>query len=358
MAAIGGLVTGSGAVVVVVLALVVVAAAWRLAPAATRSPGLPVPQPDTAVAVTKNAAPAARAERTVALLTSPGSHVRCVRPPRRGKDRGAPAQISDRSPLTDAPNGRITVLGTGRSGPTGDDDPPERDLGTPGASARARYQALRARDDERRRKLFGPFAPLYSFFVGPTRSTEAWARGAEGEEHIGAFLARCIGDDGITLHDRRIPGSRANLDHIAIVPSGVWVIDSKHYRGRLRLRTERGWFVPRRALYVGRHDRTSLIGRARRQRAVVAGGLPPAVSVRAALCFTGVELGLLARPFDLDGVLVSWPSALARTLNARGPLDADARQRLAAALARAFPPYRPQAPSGTSQRPTGAPPSA
>jgi hypothetical protein len=37
------------------------------------------------------------------------------------------------------------------------------------------------------------------------------------------------------LHDLALPGSRANLDHLAIGPGGVFVIDSKHYRGRLQL---------------------------------------------------------------------------------------------------------------------------
>jgi Nuclease-related domain len=37
------------------------------------------------------------------------------------------------------------------------------------------------------------------------------------------------------LHDLAVPGSRANLDHLTIGPGGVFVIDSKQYRGRLQL---------------------------------------------------------------------------------------------------------------------------
>ena len=37
------------------------------------------------------------------------------------------------------------------------------------------------------------------------------------------------------LHDLTIPGSRANLHHLVIGPGGVFVIDSKQYRGRLHL---------------------------------------------------------------------------------------------------------------------------
>ena len=35
------------------------------------------------------------------------------------------------------------------------------------------------------------------------------------------------------LHDRRIPGTRANIDHIAVASSAVWVIDAKRYNGKL-----------------------------------------------------------------------------------------------------------------------------
>jgi nuclease-like protein len=39
----------------------------------------------------------------------------------------------------------------------------------------------------------------------------------------------------VVLHDLALPGSRANLDHLVIGPGGVFVIDSKQYRGRLQL---------------------------------------------------------------------------------------------------------------------------
>jgi Nuclease-related domain len=39
----------------------------------------------------------------------------------------------------------------------------------------------------------------------------------------------------VVLHDLAVPGSRANFDHLVIGPGGVFVIDSKQYRGRLQL---------------------------------------------------------------------------------------------------------------------------
>lgn len=37
------------------------------------------------------------------------------------------------------------------------------------------------------------------------------------------------------LHDLAVPGCKANIDHLAIGPGGVAVIDTKQHRGRLRL---------------------------------------------------------------------------------------------------------------------------
>jgi Nuclease-related domain len=43
------------------------------------------------------------------------------------------------------------------------------------------------------------------------------------------------------FHDLAVPGSPANVDHLVVGPSGVYVIDSKRYRGRLRYVAGRLW---------------------------------------------------------------------------------------------------------------------
>jgi hypothetical protein len=216
---------------------------------------------------------------------------------------------------------------------------PDLQVGTAGASARARYDALRRRDDAGRRKTFGPLAPLVRLIAGPDESTEAWGRGADGEERIAAYLHSAVGG-GVLLHDRSIPRRRSNLDHIAVVSSGIWVIDSKHYRGRVERRTVGGWFRSRPALYVARRDQTSLVAGALRQRALVAEVVGSDVPVQVALCFIGAEWPFFARPFTIDGVLVTWPRALARALGAPGGLGAAERTDLARRVAETFPPYR------------------
>jgi hypothetical protein len=69
----------------------------------------------------------------------------------------------------------------------------------------------------------------------PSPDALAWRRGAAGERRTARLLDPLERHGWAVLHDLALPGSRANLDHLVIGPGGVFVIDSKHYRGRLQL---------------------------------------------------------------------------------------------------------------------------
>jgi hypothetical protein len=69
----------------------------------------------------------------------------------------------------------------------------------------------------------------------PSPDAVAWRRGAAGERRTARLLDPLERQGWAVLHDLAVPGSRANLDHLVIGPGGVFVIDSKQYRGRLRL---------------------------------------------------------------------------------------------------------------------------
>jgi hypothetical protein len=76
----------------------------------------------------------------------------------------------------------------------------------------------------------------------PSPDAIAWRRGAAGERRTARLLDPLERHGWAVLHDLAVPGSRANLDHLVIGPGGVFVIDSKHYRGRLQLdRSGRLW---------------------------------------------------------------------------------------------------------------------
>jgi hypothetical protein len=69
----------------------------------------------------------------------------------------------------------------------------------------------------------------------PSPEARAWRRGAAGERRTARLLGPLERHGWAVLHDLAVPRSRANLDHFVIGPGGVFVIDSKQYRGRLQL---------------------------------------------------------------------------------------------------------------------------
>jgi hypothetical protein len=69
----------------------------------------------------------------------------------------------------------------------------------------------------------------------PSPDAVAWRRGAAGERRTARLLDPLERHGWAVLHDLAVPGSQANIDHLVIGPGGVFVIDSKQYRGRLQL---------------------------------------------------------------------------------------------------------------------------
>jgi hypothetical protein len=140
-------------------------------------------------------------------------------------------------------------------------------VGRPGGSAQARWRRMRAAEwaawtrtlPWRAAATFGIgagggllgslLAPWLSLVIGglaalaagwglrfrPGPDASAWWRGAIGERRTARLLDPLERQGWAVLHDLAVPGSAANIDHLAIGPGGVFVIDSKQYRGRLQL---------------------------------------------------------------------------------------------------------------------------
>jgi hypothetical protein len=140
-------------------------------------------------------------------------------------------------------------------------------VGRPGGSAQARWRRLRAAEwavwirtvPWRVAAILGIgaaaglvsslLAPRLGLVVGglaaiaagwglrfrPSPEASAWRRGAAGERRTARLLGPLQGQGWVVLHDLAVPGSPANIDHLVIGPGGVFVIDSKQYRGRLQL---------------------------------------------------------------------------------------------------------------------------
>jgi hypothetical protein len=69
-----------------------------------------------------------------------------------------------------------------------------------------------------------------------TMDAERWLRGAEGEVATARLLASLNPRRWTVMHDLPLPGSRANVDHLVIGPTGVWVVDTKTSRAPVRAR--------------------------------------------------------------------------------------------------------------------------
>jgi hypothetical protein len=65
----------------------------------------------------------------------------------------------------------------------------------------------------------------------PSEQARTWQRGAAGERHTARLLSRLARDSYVVFHDLAVPGSPANVDHLVIGSSGVFVIDSKQWTG-------------------------------------------------------------------------------------------------------------------------------
>ena len=75
----------------------------------------------------------------------------------------------------------------------------------------------------------------------PTADTQAWRHGAHGEQRTARLLAPLERQGYQVFHDLAIPGSAANVDHLVVGPTGVFVIDSKRYRGQVHYSAGRLW---------------------------------------------------------------------------------------------------------------------
>jgi Nuclease-related domain len=142
-------------------------------------------------------------------------------------------------------------------------EPPAGSLGSPGRSALAEYRRRRALELAGWTRSLAWRAPLVAAagavaqvlatkvglpqagLVGlavaaligwrlrfrPSEQAHTWQRGAHGERRTARLLDRLTRDGYVVFHDLAVPGSPANVDHLVIGPTGLFVIDSKQWTG-------------------------------------------------------------------------------------------------------------------------------
>lgn len=200
--------------------------------------------------------------------------------------------------------------------------PADRPRGVAGGSAQREYERRKANRERGIRSRHPRVGGLILALTDDPHTTTNWAKGAAGEREIGAQLEALAEAGLVAIHDRLRPDTKANIDHVAVAPSGVWVIDPKCYQGEVTRRDAGGWFSTDVRLYVGRRDCTKLVTAMSKQVDAVREALGSdwaAVPVRPMLCFVDAEWRWFAKPIELQGVLVTWPKAMRELLVRPGP---------------------------------------
>jgi hypothetical protein len=214
----------------------------------------------------------------------------------------------------------------------------ELDRGRPGASVAREHQRRKSNRETRTRETHPRIGGLLLALRGTPRQETAFRRGELGEQAVAASLERGTKGPAIVLHDRCMPGGYGNIDHLVIAPTGVFVIDAKDIKGKVRV--ENPLFGAARLMISGR-NRTKLIHGLDRQVAAVrhalAGNGHADVPVQGVLCFTKADLPLLGT-LKMRGHLLIHRRALIKRLNTSGPFDSSVIDTLARTLAGALPP--------------------
>jgi len=224
--------------------------------------------------------------------------------------------------------------------------PKELDVfaGNAGASAKREFERRKNGRERRVRDAHPLLGELILAVSDDPQSTKAWATGAHGEQVLGQRLDRLVERGVHLLHDRRIARTTANIDHLVVCPSGVFVIDAKKYQGRRpSLRVEGGLFRPRvETLMVGSRDSNKLVDGARKQVRLVKSALEEAgfegIPVHGMLCFIEADWPLFGGAFMIDDVHVLWPKKATEYLVKSGSVDDPTARQIHRRLASLFPP--------------------
>ncbi|MEV6102637.1 nuclease-related domain-containing protein [Nocardia sp. NPDC051981] len=200
---------------------------------------------------------------------------------------------------------------------------PQRPTPGAGASANARARQLRT-----------PAVRIADALNIPTqRGQEAsrYAVAAEAEQRTAARINPLRREGWVVLHDLALPSGKANVDHLAISPTGVVIMpDTKCWSGRYRVRANGG------RLLHGERDVTDRLRGLRHEASTVSRVLGVPVIPLVVMEGAPIEGGELT----YDGIRIvpaeRAPAVLRSIGSTRTSRDAQALARLATSN---FPPY-------------------
>jgi hypothetical protein len=215
---------------------------------------------------------------------------------------------------------------------------PDLDHGRAGASVAREFERRKDNREERTRKKHPWIGRLLLALREAPQSEKAFRQGEIGELKVGEVLEECAADGSVVvLHDRRMPRGRGNIDHVAVAPTGVFVIDAKAIKGKVGVQTK---LFGKAKLRVRGRDRTNLIDGLDRQVAAIRGALEAGgyqVPVQGVLCFTDADLPLVGGK-EMRGHLLLGRKGLKKRLQKKGLISSEAISAMAHVIATALPP--------------------
>jgi hypothetical protein len=219
------------------------------------------------------------------------------------------------------------------------------DPGRAGASALREYQRRHNAREQHARAKLGGLGGFLARVIDEPASTRVWQHAATGELRVAEQLEKHLDDTGVRLlHDRRIPGhGRANIDHIAVGPGGVTVIDAETHSGKIKRDWYGGLFVERPTLLrIDGRDQTKLITGVEKQIGYVRSTLAKLdadhkLDVVGALCFPNGGGLPWFRKIKISGIVVDGPKPVSHLAARSGRLGYESVERIWTHLGRAFP---------------------
>lgn len=208
--------------------------------------------------------------------------------------------------------------------------------GVAGAAAWEEHEKRKARDEARVLEAHPRLGKMLLSIRSEPQYVRAWETGAKGEETLGRALNKIASERLVVLHDRQVPRSKANIDHMVLTGEALWVIDAKKYTGKPELRRSGGLFSAKTEdLFVNGRKQTKLVDGVQRQMALVEDLCDLSVPVLGALCFINADWPLIGGDFTVRGVQALWPRKLSKILQAEaqaGPVRIQNLESLLAAF--------------------------
>jgi len=179
------------------------------------------------------------------------------------------------------------------------------------------------------------------------RPSRPWIRRADRDRPARVRLHLDESEGVVLLDDRRIPGTRDSIACIAVSPGGVFIIDTKSYKGLVHTKrpgpmSDLGPYE----LYVGRRNCTRSLERVIVGRTVVGEALRTTawgaeVPIHPMLCLTRAEWGF-ASAIEVGEVWVGWPKLVGTRIRSQVVMDSSTIEEVSRLIADRLPATGPR----------------